>query len=90
MSGAPLTPEQRRLRAQIANDARWSRLSHAERAAQTQAARDALFAKYCRQVDPDGQLPQAEREALAAQARRADLLRAALKSSRSRTRRAAQ
>jgi len=35
----PLTPEQRRLRSQIANAARWSRVPPSQRAAQTQAAR---------------------------------------------------
>jgi hypothetical protein len=81
----PLTPEQRRLRSQIANAARWSRVPPSQRAAQTQAARDALTAKYEAQVDPEQVLPAAERAELARQAQKADLARAALKASRARS-----
>ena len=88
MPTPPLTPEQRSQRARIANATRWSRVPYAERAAQTQAARDALWRKYLDAVPPEVTDP-AEREALARQARRADLTRASLKASRARTARAA-
>lgn len=85
MPRPPLTPAQRSLRSRIAMDDRWSRVPRGERAAQTKAARDAAFARYLRQVDPEGLLPEAERVALARQARRADLRRMALKAARART-----
>lgn len=85
----PMTDAQRRQRALLANDTRWSRVPYPERAAQTAKAREALWAKYKAQVDPDGVLPEAEREALARQARRADMARMSLKSSRNRSRKAA-
>ena len=85
----PITREQRRLRAQLANDTRWSRLPAGQRTAQTQAARDAVRAKYLAQVDPDGVLPEAEREALARQAHRADMRRRSLMASRARSAQAA-
>jgi hypothetical protein len=81
----PITAEQRKLRSQAANLARWSRVPPSQRAAQTQAARDALQAKYERQVDPDGLLPEAERREMARLAQRADLARRALKASRARS-----
>jgi hypothetical protein len=83
-TSSPLTPAQRRQRAQLANDIRWSRVPYPERAAQTASARQALWAKYLNQVDPDWVLPEAEREALARRARRGDMRRLALKSSRTR------
>jgi hypothetical protein len=86
----PITDSQRRQRAQLANDARWSRLPPGQRAAQTQAARDAVWAKYLTQVDPEGALPEREREKLARQARRADLRRWSLQASRARTAQAAR
>jgi hypothetical protein len=57
-----MTPEQRRLRAKIAANARWSqpmaRADHAD------AARSAIFDRLRRQVDPDDVLPPGEREVL--------------------------
>lgn len=82
MPTAPLTPSQRRQRAQAANATRWSRVPYPERAAQTAKARAALWAKYLAKVDPDGVMPEADRERLAREARRADLLRASLKGAR--------
>src|SRR5947207_1058932 len=81
----PITPAQARLRALAANDARWSRLPSDKRRQQTQAARDAIMAKYLKQVDPDSTLPEDERHKLALQARRADLRSRALKAHRART-----
>lgn len=49
-----MTPEQRRLRAQIAANTRWSRPMARED--QADAARSALFARLEREVDPDGRL----------------------------------
>ena len=49
-----MTPEQRRLRAQIAANARWSKFMARED--QADAARTAIFARLERQVDPEGRL----------------------------------
>jgi hypothetical protein len=57
-----MTPEQRRLRAQIAANARWSR--YMAREDQAAAARAAMIARLERQVDPDGTLPPDERARL--------------------------
>jgi len=51
-----MTPEQRRLRAKIAANARWARPM--ARADQAEAARDAIHARLARKVDPDGILPE--------------------------------
>ena len=85
MTTNSLTAAQRSLAAQAAVNTRWSRLPHDQRTAATQAARDARFAKYLEQVDPRGELPEEERHALARQAYRADMQRAALKASRTRS-----
>jgi hypothetical protein len=85
----PITASQRRLRAQLANDIRWSRLPAGKRTAQTQAARDGVWAKYLTQVDPEGALPAEEREKLARQAFRADMRRRSLMASRARSAKAA-
>ena len=55
-----MTPEQRRLRAQIAANTRWSRPMARED--QAEAARSAFYARLERQVDPQGRLPPDERE----------------------------
>ena len=57
-----MTPEQRRLRAQIAANARWSRPMARED--QADAARLAIFTRLERQVDPIGQLRPDERAVL--------------------------
>jgi hypothetical protein len=57
-----MTPEQRRLRAQIAANTRWSRPM--ARADQADAARAAIFARLERQVDPDGSLNPGHRAVL--------------------------
>ncbi len=76
-----LTPEQRRLRAQIAANARWSREDPAPNAARGQAG---LTARFEREVDPHGVLNPAERERRVECARRAHFQRLALASSRAR------
>jgi hypothetical protein len=57
-----VTPEQRRLRAQKAANARWSR--HMAREDQACAARQAIYDRLAREVDPDGKLPPGERAVL--------------------------
>ena len=57
-----MTPEQRRLRAQIAANTRWSHPM--ARADQADAARSALFARLEREVDPDGRLSPDQRALL--------------------------
>jgi hypothetical protein len=54
-----LSPQERSLRAALAANISWARTT--DPAARTKAARDAHFAKFCREVDPDGVLPEAER-----------------------------
>jgi hypothetical protein len=77
-----MTPEQRRLRAKIATNARWSRPM--ARADQAEAARDAIHARLGRKVDPAGILPDDEREILIRSAARQ--LSAELNAARSRKR----
>jgi hypothetical protein len=57
-----VTPEQRRLRAQIAANARWSR--YLAREDQSEAARAAMRTRLEREVDPTGALSPAERAPL--------------------------
>jgi hypothetical protein len=63
-----VSPEQRRLRARIAANARWSR--PLARADQADAARAAMISRLERQVDPAGQLSPEERAILARAAAR--------------------
>lgn len=65
---ASMTPEQRRLRAQIAANARWSK--YMAREDQAAAARSAIFARLEREVDPDGLLPPDQRAVLVKSAAR--------------------
>jgi hypothetical protein len=55
-----VTPEQRRLRAQLAANTRWSRPMARED--QADAARAAIHQRLEREVDPLGQLPPDERD----------------------------
>ena len=64
-----MTPEQRRLRAQIAANTRWSRPMAREDAADT--ARSAFYARLERQVDPQSKLQPGERDRLVRAAARA-------------------
>ena len=57
-----MTPEQRRLRARVAANARWSRPM--ARADQATATRAAILARLERQVDPAGSLAPEERATL--------------------------
>jgi hypothetical protein len=76
-----LTPEQRSLRARIAAYA-----LHASRDPRetTKPARDAFMARFERQVDPDGKLPEAERRRRVDAAKKAYFNSLALKSARAR------
>lgn len=80
-----MTPEQRRLRAQIAANTRWSRAM--SRADQSDAARAALVRRMERQVDPDGLLPPDQRAALVRSAFRAMAARMVAAKARKRARR---
>lgn len=77
-----LTPEERRLRARVAANTRWSREDPAE---QANKMRGGFRRKFEREVDPNGELPQVERERRARAALRAHMARLALKSSRARS-----
>lgn len=79
----PPTPEQRALRARLAAHTKWA--NTADPTAATQAARDAFMARFLREVDPDGLLPEAERNRRAESARKAYFTRLALASSRARS-----
>lgn len=81
---APLTPEQRTLRARAAAHARWAREDPRPQAALGQSG---LVARFEREVDPDGVLPPAERARRAEHARKAYFTRLALESSKARSRR---
>ena len=81
-----LTPEQRTMRARIAANTRWSREDPKPGAERGQRG---LHARFLREVDPDGTLPQAERERRAEAAYRAHMARLALASSKARTARKA-
>lgn len=77
-----LTPEQRRLNGRIG-----AMKVHASGRTTTRRAREAFFAKFEREVDPDGVLSPAERTKRAEYARRAFYLRLSAKSAAARKRR---
>lgn len=70
-----MTPEQRSLRARMAANARWSKTT--DRSQSTTAARAAFFAKFEKQVDPQGELSTTERSLRAEYAMRAHMQRLA-------------
>lgn len=76
-----LTPEQRSMRARIAAHARWSKEDPKPNAQRGQAG---LLARFEREVDPEGVLPEKERRRRAKSARRAHMGRLALASSKKR------
>jgi hypothetical protein len=57
-----MTPEQRRLRAQNAANARWSK--YMAREDQAYVARLEIYNRLAREVDPDGKIPPRERAIL--------------------------
>jgi hypothetical protein len=79
-----LTPAQRTLRAKAAADASWANTE--DRSARTEPARRAALARFERQVDPTGELPEEERLRRAASARRSYFRFLALRSARKRDR----
>lgn len=81
-----LTPEQRSMRARIAAHARWAKEDPKPAA---QRMRSGIIARFEREVDPEGQLPPAERRRRAEAARRAHMTRLAFASSKARGQRAA-
>lgn len=68
----PLTPEERSRHARMAALTRWSREDPALNMAR---ARDGQWAKFERQVDPDGTLDPAERQRRAKRAQRAHMIK---------------
>jgi len=80
-----MTPEQRRLRAKTAANARWAR---EDGTAQNRRMQEGYLNKLADEIDPERQLPQDERRRRAIQARKAQAQAAALKSSRVRAERA--
>jgi hypothetical protein len=81
-----MTPEERTERARNAARARWSKEDPAVNATRGQAG---LLARFGREVDPEGTLPEDERTRLAESARQAYMVRLAEASAVSRaTRRA--
>lgn len=76
-----LTPEQRSLRARIAAHSKHAKHDSVE---STAPARAAFLARFEREVDPDGVLPEAERRRRAEHARSAYFGRLSLKSSKAR------
>lgn len=82
-----LTPEQRSTRGVIAAHARWAKEDPAVNAARGQVG---LIERFRREVDPDGMLPEAERERRARSAYRAHMSRLALASSKARGARKAE
>lgn len=76
-----LTPAQRKLRAQIAANARWSREDPIPNATRAQRG---LLARFEREVDPGGTLSPQERARRTQAALRAHMQRLALRSSQAR------
>lgn len=77
----PLSAAERTLRARLAANTRWSREDPTLNGAR---ARAGLEAKFLREVDPDGVLPEPERRRRAECARKAHYQRMALASARAR------
>lgn len=80
-----LTESERRQRAQIAAHESWAQT--ADRPARTAKARRAMLDKFEQQVDPDNELPPAQRAQMAESARKAYYKRLAFKSAQVRRRR---
>jgi hypothetical protein len=83
-----LTPEQRRLRAQVAAHALWGRTT--DPAAHTAPGRAAFLDRFEKQADPDGTLAPEVRARLATHLRKQHFKTLALKSSRARAAKAAR
>jgi hypothetical protein len=79
---AMMTPEERSLRARAA-----AHRMHSQGKTNTKPGRDAFLARFEREVDPDGVLPEAERHKRAQHAMRAHMLTISAKSVKARRRR---
>lgn len=77
-----LSPAERRLRASIAGNTRWSK--EADPSAATRKARETFLNSFELAVDPDGVLEPTERARRAESARKAHFARLALKSAQAR------
>jgi hypothetical protein len=77
-----LTLDERRLRAKIAANRRWSRPG--ERQRQSEATSAARLRRHEQLVDPDRRLPPAERRQLAANSMAAEMAALSLKASKAR------
>ncbi|MDT5125623.1 MAG: hypothetical protein QOH54_1267 [Mycobacterium sp.] len=77
-----LTPEQRKQRAQIAANVRWSKSDAETRLTTTQAGRDAANQRFIDMVDPQRKLGEAERAKLVKNARAAYFQKLAFNRSR--------
>lgn len=77
-----LTPTERTLRARVASHESWANTD--DRTARTEPGRQAFFARFERQVDPDGTLPPDERAKRAESARKAHFSRLAFESAKAR------
>jgi hypothetical protein len=77
-----LTRAQRQLRARQGAYVSWANTS--DPTSRTEPARRAFLARFARQIDPDGQLTEAERQRRAAAAMKAYFTSLALRSSMSR------
>jgi len=83
MPASPLTPRERTLRARLAAHSRWAQDDPREG---TSKARKTFYDSFLTKVDPDGVLPEAERQRRAESARKAHYTKMALASARSRRR----
>lgn len=81
-----MPPAQRRLVAQAATNARWSRLTPEQKRLATERMRAGFLERFADEVDPDHLLPPEQREAMAKQARRSYMQALTLKRLRRRER----
>ena len=79
-----MTPEQRALRSRLAAYTSWANTDDPK--ARTQPARDRFMARFERQVDPDGTLPEKVRRRRAEAAKKAYFTRLAMASAKARQR----
>jgi hypothetical protein len=84
LTGMTTTSGQRSLNARAAAHSSWAKTP--DRSRRTAPAREAMLARFEREVDPDGTLPPAERARRADSARRAYFLALAAKSASTRRR----
>lgn len=73
-----MDPNERSLQMRLASHVSWANTS--DRKARTEAARKGFEARFEKEVDPEGVLPEAERKQRAASARKAHFARLALAS----------